>query len=82
MTLTDEDLMLLARITPIINVSEKCSKESVFYLQNLISNDEHPLWAIKSKSMSFFGPKYPFLLTKDFNLVLLSCLISPISFIL
>lgn len=46
---------LLARITPILNVSPACSQESAFYLENLISNDEHPLWAIKSKSVPFFS---------------------------
>ena len=27
----------------------RIEKESVFYLQNLIGNPEHPLWAIKSR---------------------------------
>ena len=42
-------MKLFARITPLLDVSEQCEKESVFYLQNLIGNPEHPLWAIKSR---------------------------------
>ena len=42
-------MKLFARITPLLDVSEQCEKESVIYLQNLIGNPEHPLWAIKSR---------------------------------
>ena len=46
----DPDLIkLYARITPILDVSNECQRESVFYLQNLIENEKHPLWAIKCK---------------------------------
>ena len=30
--------------------------ESQFYLENLISNDEHPLWAVKSESLAIRIP--------------------------
>ena len=46
-------LKLLARITPILDVSKECQRESTYYLKNLILNDEHPLWAIKSKVQYF-----------------------------
>ena len=42
-------IKLYARITPLLDVSDQCRRESVYYLKNLIDNENHPLWAIKSK---------------------------------
>ena len=44
-----DHLQLLASITPFLNVSPQCFNASRFYLENLIGNDEPPLWAIKRK---------------------------------
>ena len=45
----DRMTKLLARITPILDVSDQCLEESMFYLDNLVNNTDHPLWAIKRK---------------------------------